>query len=253
MNDLRTNRDSSLRQTLIVGLTALLLVAGCASTPDDSRAKQSAKSGAAIGAGIGLLLGVLSGDPEKAVAGVAVGAGIGAGQGAYEGWRQDQDDERTRQLVQAINANNAQQAATDAEERQREELTRFLGVWQMSGWVVENGRRLNVSAQVNGNVVMGNFVEMAWIDLKAEGFTGQIWGTSTLGYTQDKGFELSTRFNTLADSLDASGGFYDAGSRSFTWSDAAATTTIRFETPDRFTAETRANGETVESYRFTRS
>lgn len=253
MNRSRMSRESGVRQILIVILTASLLLGGCANNPGDSRAKQGAKSGAAIGAGIGLLLGVLSGDAEKAVAGVAVGAGIGAGQGAYEGWRQDQDDERTRQLVQAINANNAQQAATDAAARQREELTRFLGVWQMSGWVVENGQRHDVSAQVNGNVVMGNFVEMAWIDLKVEGFTGQVWGTSTLGYSQDKGFELSTRFNTLDDSLDASGGFYDAGSRSFIWSDAAATTTIRFETPDRFTGETQANGETVESYRFTRS
>jgi len=254
MNHSRSSRLIEFKSTLLAGLAALVLIAGCASSPDDSGAKQGAKSGAAIGAGIGLLLGVLSGDPEKAVAGVAVGAGVGASHGAYEGWRQDQDDTRTRQIVQAINESKAQQSALDAEQRQREELTRLLGVWQMSGWVIdEDGRRINVSAQVNGNVQMGYFIELAWIDLKADGFDDEIWGTTTLGYTPDEGFEMSTRFNTLADSLDLGGGFFDAGSRSFTWSDAEATTTIRFETPDRFAVETRANGQMVESYRFVRT
>lgn len=254
MNHSRRNRVTKFKSAVLAGLAAVVLAAGCASSPDDSGARQGARSGAAIGAGIGLLLGVLSGDPEKAVAGVAVGAGVGASHGAYEGWRQDQDDERTRQIVQAINQSKAQQADVDAETRQREELTRLLGVWQMTGWVINGeGRRINVSAQVNSNVQMGYFVEMAWIDLKADGLNGDVWGTTTLGYTGAEGYEMSTRFNTLPDSLDLSGGFFDAGSRSFTWSDAEATTTIRFETPDRFTVETRANGETVESYQFTRT
>ena len=49
---------------LVTCLAAISLTVGCASGPEDSRAKQGAKSGAAVGAGIGLLLGVLSGDSE---------------------------------------------------------------------------------------------------------------------------------------------------------------------------------------------
>jgi len=62
---------------------------------------------------------------------------------------------------------------------------------------------------------MNYFVEMAYIDLRADGF--------------------------------------DSNSRSFTFADPAGTTTIRFETPDRFTIKTVAAGNTVESYTFTRS
>jgi len=250
----RTRHSYRTKKMLIVCLAAIFIVAGCASSPGDSRAREGARTGAAVGAGIGLLMGVLSGDSDVAARAIATGAAYGAAGGAYEGWRQDQDDERTRQLTQAIRAGGAQPAGQDEASRRREELTRFLGVWQMSGWLQEPGRgRTHVSAQVNSNVLMGQFIEMAWIDLKADGFDGQVWGTSTLGYTSDEGYEMSTRFNTLTDSLELSGGFFDAGSRSFTWSDAEATTTIRFETPDRFTVETRANGETVESYRFTRT
>ena len=117
--------------------------------------------------------------------------------------------ERTREITQAIRetGRNSQQAGQDAEARQREHLTRFLGVWQMSGWVQEPGQgKVNVSAQVNGTVQMNYFVEMAYIDLKAGGFDDQIWGTSTFGYDADNGFELSTRFNTLSDSIDVAGG-----------------------------------------------
>lgn len=143
------------------------------------------------------------------------------------------------------------------EARQREQLTHFLGVWQMSGWVQEPGEnRVNVRAQVNGNIHMSYFVELAYIDFKADGFDQQIWGTTTFGYDADTGFEFNTRFSTLPDALEASGGTFDSTSRSFIFADADYRTTIRFETPDRFTVSTttRANGRdyTLESYQLTR-
>ena len=236
-----------------LALSAMLVVA-CASNPGDTRAKQGAKSGAAVGAGVGLLLGILSGDSRVAAAGMAIGAGVGAAQGGYEGWRQDQDDERTRQITNAIREQGASQARAemDAENRTREELTRFLGVWNMSGYLVDtDGSRVNVSAQVNADVYMNYFVRMAWIDLKADGFEGQVWGTTTLGYDAQTGFSLNTQFNTLDQEISVSGGSYN--NRVFTFSDAAGTTVIRFETPDSYTAVTTVGGQTVESYRFTRS
>lgn len=102
-------------------------------------------------------------------------------------------------------------------------------------------------------VLLGVLVELAYIDLKADGFDGQIWGTTTLGYDAGSGFEISTRFNTLPDALDISGGRFDTTSRTFEFSDAAGTTLIRFETPDRYTVTTTTGGQTVESYVLTRS
>ena len=234
---------------------SIILLVGCGSTGEPSRASQGAAKGAAIGAGIGLLLGVLSGDSDVAARAVAAGAVSGAVRGGYEGWRQDQDDERTRQITEAIRESSAsnQQGAQDAAARERENLTRFLGVWQLDGWLqAPGGQRVNVSSQLNGNVHMSYFVELAYIDLKADGIDAQVWGTTTLGYDDDQGFELSTRFNTLPDSIDVSGGTFSQSNRTFTFSDPEATTTIRFETPDRFTVTTRMGSDTVESYTVTR-
>ena len=237
-------------------LIGLVLLMGCAGGPNDSKTKKGAMTGAAVGAGVGLLVGALTGDTEIVVAAAAVGAASGALHGGYEGWRQDQEDERTRELAAAIRASGgaAQPAANlDAEARQREELTRFLGVWRMSGWVQEPVEaRRQVTAQVNGDPHMNYFVQMAYVDLRVEGFEGQIWGTSTLGYDADSGFSVST----LADNLEISGGTFDRAGRSFVFTSAAGATAIRFETPDRFTVSTtvRVNGseQTLESYRFTR-
>jgi len=236
---------------ILAGLTAAALLAGCASSP---RSSKGAGTGAAIGAGVGLLVGLLSGKADVAAKAIAVGAAAGAVQGGYEGWRQDQDDERTRQITQAIRESSDQQAALDADARQRENLTRFLGVWRMSGWFQKPGEsRINVTAQVNGNTQMRYFVELAYIDLQAQGITEQVWGTSTLGYDPDSGFELITRFSTLPDPLEIGGGNFDSSSRKFTFAESEGTTVIHFETPDRFAITTTIKGATVESYVFTRS
>ena len=242
-------------RTLTVLVLALVLAVGCGGNPSDSRAKQGAKSGAAVGAGIGLLLGVLSGDAEVAVAATAIGAASGAARGGYEGWRQDQDDERTRQITDAIREQGAAQARADMdnEARTREELTRFLGVWNMEGFMIDtDGTKVNVSAQVNGTVKMNQFVEMAWIDLKADGFSGQVWGTSTMAYDSDNGFSLNTMFNTLEQPIEVDGGSFNSAGRTFTFADALGTTTITFQNPDQFSVTTTVSGDTVESYRFTR-
>ncbi len=227
------------------------LLVGCAA---DESTKQGAATGAAVGAGIGLLIGVLSGDSEVAARAVAVGAASGATRGAYEGWRQGQDDRRTQEITQAIRESSQQQTGLDEEGRQREELTRFLGVWQLTGYLVGNeGERINVRSQLNGNPHMNYFVELAYIDLEAEGFEGQIWGTTTLGYDSDTGFEISTRFNTIPEAIEASGGTFDRGRRSFLFGGDDYRTTIRFDSPDRFLVETTdSNGRTVESYQVDR-
>jgi len=244
----------------IVGSLVLSILIGCANQ-SSSRVNEAAGSGAAIGAGIGLLIGVLSGDARKAVAGVAVGAAVGAGEGAYEGWRQEQDDERTRQLVNAIKESKTaevQQSGTNPADHTREELTRFLGVWSMEGWAQEPGEeRLTVQAKVNGDVEMSYFVELAYIDIKVPGVDTQIWGTSMLGYTDGEGYNITTRFNTLPEPLRLSGGEYSVSTRTFTFAESGFRVVMRFENPDRFTVQTfiTSNGsdEQVESYRFTRN
>jgi len=247
-------------QMFIVIALVLSLLAACASN-STSRTGKGAATGAAIGAGIGLLVGVLSGDARKAVAATAIGAGIGAGQGAYEGWKQDQDDIRTKQITDAIQEakqSGGQQPSGDVESRARDELTRFIGIWAMEGWVEESGQgRLNVQARVNADIQMSYFVELAYIDLKVTGMDQQVWGTSTIGYDKNEGYNISTRFNTLPESMRATGGTFDQNSRSFTFKGSNYRLIVRFQTPDRFTVETFATSggseQQVESYTFTRT
>ncbi len=183
-----TGKASNDIPTFRLFLATTLLISMLVSCASDgsSKAGKGAATGAVIGAGIGLLMGALTGDSRIAVAATAVGAGVGAGQGAYEGWKQDQDDQRTRQITEAIRESKrsgGQQPSSDANTRAREELTRFLGIWTMEGWVQEPGaERLNVQARVNGDIEMNHFVELAYIDLKVTGRDQQIWGTSMLGY-----------------------------------------------------------------------
>ena len=100
---------------------------------------------------------------------------------------------------------------------------------------------------------MNYFVELAYIDLKAEGFEQQIWGTSTLGYDANDGYSISTRFNTLPEAVVAENGRFDADNRKFVFSGSDYSVTIQFENPDRFKVETRVGTQVVESYQFTRS
>ena len=231
---------------------AIALASGCATGPDESRASQGARTGAAIGLGLGLLVGVLSGDADKAARAVAVGAASGAISGGYEGWKQDQDDERARQITAAIRDSGSVSANLDTEARQREELTRFLGTWSVDGWVLDDGTQRKVTAQVFGDVQMMHFVEMAWVEMKIEGIDAQIWGTTMLGYSSGNGYSISTRFNTAPDAFAFDGGSFDASQRTFTFDDGQAVTSIRFSTPDRFTATTTSNGTQLESYTFTK-
>lgn len=247
-------RRASSFLSILLGVTfAIALASGCASGPSSSRASQGAATGAALGAGLGLLVGVLSGDSDRAARAIAVGAASGAISGGYEGWRQDQEDERTRQVTQAIRESSAQQAALDDAARRREELTRFLGAWDVQGWVDDDGARRNITATVYGDVQMMQFVELAWIDLKVQGLEGQIWGTTMLGYSADNGYSISSRFNTSPDSFGFASGTFDSAQRSFSFIDGQDVTSIRFSTPDRFTATTTSGARTLESYTFTRT
>lgn len=210
-------------------------------------------TGAAIGAGMGLLVGVLSGDSDVAMTATAMGAAAGAIEGGYEGFRQDQENNRTSELANAIRQAGQTSSSPDPDIRAREELTRFLGAWNMTGWVQDEGQRRNVSAQINGSIKMNYFIEMAWLDLKIEGISGQVWGTTTMGYDGRNGYNLSTRFNTLPDALSADYGRWDAAQRTFIFDDGGTKTSFLFMTPDRFSVTTTSGGSTVESYTFTRS
>lgn len=234
-------------------LLAVALAAGCASNPDDSNLKKGATTGAAVGAGFGLLVGALTGDSEIAATAAVAGAAAGAVEGGYEGYRQDQENSRTQALADAIRHSGEAQPSADPDARAREELTRFLGAWKVTGWVQDEGQRREVSSQVNGTVQMSYFVEMAWVDLNVQGIDVPLWGTSTMGYSDQSGYSVSTRFNTVPEPMEIDNGRWDASQRAFIFDSEDATTNMVFSTPDRFMVTTTLAGSEIESYTFTRN
>ena len=85
----------------LIGLTALLLASGCATTQSDDPYAQT-KRGAAIGAAIGAAAGFFVGDGEldEILGTAAVGAGLGAGVGLYM-------DKQEQELRDAMAQNDA--------------------------------------------------------------------------------------------------------------------------------------------------
>ena len=255
-------------RSFLVAAVVISLLTGCAT--DQSAQVEGAVGGAIVGAGVGLLIGAVRGRPE---AGLAAGAVIGAGQGAYQVWeeeqqnerarmREDREDARAKQLADAVRESGGSGAADQpnarAATRAREELTRFIGIWTMDGWLQEpGGQRQNVRADVNGTVEMTYFVELAYVDLKVTGFDEQLWGMSMLGYDEDDGYNISTRMNTLPEPVRTTGGTFDQPSRTFMYEGADYRVAIRFQTPDRFTIETfipsGGQWQKVEFYTFTRT
>lgn len=70
---------------ILIGLAALALVAGCATTPSDdpyAKTKRGAAIGAAVGAAAGYFF-VGDGELDEILGSAAVGAGLGAGVGLY--------------------------------------------------------------------------------------------------------------------------------------------------------------------------
>ncbi len=214
------------------------------------RVKQGAAAGAGIGAGIGLLLGILSGDADVAVEAMATEAAVGAGEGAYRGWREKQHDQRTQQLTDAIKSSGQPTAAADPEEGARKQLERFLGDWELRGWMrEENGERVELTSRLEGRPHMSVLVELSYVDIKATSMAQQIWGTSVMGFNGQTGYSISTRFNIAPDSIDIDNGSFEIASRSFEFEEEGYRCKIKFKTPDHFTVlTTDPAGETVESY-----
>jgi hypothetical protein len=236
----------------MVVLTGFLPFTGCASSPQQQAGMET---GATAGALTGLFVGALRGRPLE---GLATGAVVGGAAGYYDGWREENEDARARELASAIRESKAEQPAApqqSPEAASRGELTRFLGMWALEGWALDDdGTRVSLNATVRGRAEMEYFVEMDFMDVQLNGSPVQLWGSSTIGYDTSQGYSISTRFNTLPTPLRARGDF-DAASATFTLRDEGperAVIFVQFQGPDRMTIETRISGQAVEAYTLVR-
>jgi len=187
---------------------------------------------------VSMLAGCANNGSSKTSRGAATGAVVGAGIGLLIGVLAG--DSRVAAAGVAVGAGVG------------------AGQGAYEGWVQEPGQeRLNVRARVNADIQMSYFVELAYIDLEVTGVESQVWGTSTIGYDKDGGYNISTRFNTLPEPLRTTAGSWDQSSRSFNFKGSDYRLIVRFDTPDRFTVETfmttGGSEQQIESFKFTRS
>ena len=187
---------------------------------------------------VSMLAGCANNGSSKTSRGAATGAVVGAGIGLLIGVLAG--DSRVAAAGVAVGAGVG------------------AGQGAYEGWVQEPGQeRLNVRARVNADIQMSYFVELAYIDLEVTGVDSQVWGTSTIGYDKDDGYNISTRFNTLPEPLRTTAGSWNQPSRSFNFKGSGYRLIVRFDTPDRFTVETfittGCSEQQIESFKFTRS
>ena len=86
----------------IILLVGVVMLAGCANTPEGEAARRGAGYGAAGGALVGLAMGAATGNSRIAAAGAVAGAAAGAGAGAMYEYGQSREDNRTKMLADSI-------------------------------------------------------------------------------------------------------------------------------------------------------
>ncbi|NKF50324.1 glycine zipper family protein [Shewanella sp. WXL01] len=246
------------KTSISIILATVIGLSGCASTEGQtSKQTQGAQTGALIGAGLGLLIGAARGEPG---AGLAVGAGVGAISGGHEGWKQDEEDNRTDKVVAAINSQkDTTTQNTDAEHANRA-LMRLVGQWQLSGWVQdEASNTLALDGELSGNISVADSIELRFkqLSLGADSLSGNI----LIGNSAQNGADILVNVDDNQQRL--SGGKWDNETKTLTFEKVASDQSdertafkliMDLSNPNKIAITSYVNNDTVvEQYQLTRS
>ena len=210
------------RLGLLVLVTSLAL-GGCAS---DGGMGEGTKRGVATGAIVGLTMGALTGDASYAVAGAAAGAVAGGAAGSWADYTQDRQDYRAETLAQAIASKDS--GGQGEAPSGWSDIDAFVGNWQVTMWGLDSdGNRIDGEANAVSSLNTTQSVTFQFSDLKAGEYSSSDFGSSTLSFAPDRGFELLNQFasaengNRYVGHFDNTANrykFYYAGSNQETFS-----------------------------------
>lgn len=244
--------------------------------------RSGAKKGAILGGATGLALGALTGDASLAAKGAAAGAVTGAASGAWYDYDQQNQDDRTEMLADAISSNdsggNSGGGSTGAAAQPtvgdvgRQQFENFRGDWKIDVWVLDGeGDKVLANGRAKGIAAGDNGVRILYNDIRVEGVDRSLDGVFLLKYDPGQGFFLENSFTASDDTLYFVGEYVvDKNKYDFFLTDSssdemitpgmirsAMRVEIRIGSPSMWVAEAyiHLDGKEVQvqSYRFTKS
>ena len=182
---------SSLAFICIITLSMGFLSAGCKT---DDGLSEGTKKGARTGALVGLTMGALTGDAEYAVKGAIAGGVAGGAAGNMQDYRMDREDYRAETLAAAIATQN--QGGQGEAPQGWNEINSFIGNWNVILWGLDNeGNRVDASAKASSALNTTESITFTFTDFKSEPLNSDNFGSATLSFSSDRGFELLTNFS----------------------------------------------------------
>jgi len=251
------------RQAVAVVAIALLF-SGCANQGEMS---DGTRKGAKGGALVGLTLGAMTGDAKLAAAGAVAGGMTGGMAGNWSDYEADRQDYRVETIAGAIASKNTGGQAEAPASWQN--IDAFVGQWQVNMWGLDDkGQRVDATATATSSLDTTKSVSFRFSNFQSSGFSGQLTGTSTLGFKADRGFEMLNNFSSSPsgnryvghyDNMTSKYEFFYAGSDQDTYSGVKRTDyqlVMRMIGNDVIVIETWAlvgsEEKRIQSYRFTR-
>jgi hypothetical protein len=160
-----------------IGIILVLALITEVAVGAENERNEGRRRGALGGALVGLTMGALTGDAGLAAAGAVAGGVTGGVAGS---WRDYEDD------------------GGDGEApAQWSEIDSFVGSWLVQMWGLDaEGTRIDASAAAQSSLNTTRSVTFRFIDFKTDSgdYSEADFGSSTLGFEADRGFELVNDF-----------------------------------------------------------
>ena len=200
-------------RTLALAL-ALILLTQTVHSQEGQRKNEGARRGALGGALVGLTMGALSGDAGLAAAGAVAGGVTGGVAGWNRDYEEDREDYRAETLAGAIAGK--QDGGQGEAPPQWSDIDAFVGTWRVQMWGLDlDGNRIDATAAAQSSLNTTKSVTFRFTDFATE--SGDLaeaeFGTSTLDFEPDRGFELLNDFVTSPQGNRYVGHFDNAANR----------------------------------------
>ena len=183
-------------KTLAIALT-LTLLTQTVHSQEGQRKNEGARRGALGGALVGLTMGALTGDAGLAAAGAVAGGVTGGVAGWNKDYQEDREDYRAETLAGAISGK--QDGGQGEAPPQWSDIDAFVGTWRVQMWGLDlEGNRIDATASAQSSLNTTKSVTFRFVDFTTDAgdYAAAEFGTSTLGFEPDRGFELLNDFVT---------------------------------------------------------
>jgi hypothetical protein len=178
-----------------IGIILVLALITEVAVGAENERNEGRRRGALGGALVGLTMGALTGDAGLAAAGAVAGGVTGGVAGSWRDYEEDRKDYRAETLAGAIAEKD--DGGDGEAPAQWSEIDSFVDSWLVQMWGLDaEGTRIDASAAAQSSLNTTRSVTFRFIDFKTDSgdYSEADFGSSTLGFEADRGFELVNDF-----------------------------------------------------------